>query len=249
LRVPLTPRPHTRQGTVPKTDPMPPRPFALTLPIAATALAAIAGAVLGGPWMAMHYVCKPLATVLLLAMAAGAAQPVSRRYRGLVCAGLVLSLAGDVFLMLPIDLFVAGLLSFLLAHLCYIAAFAGGSSWPSRAVALLVYAVVAAINLAALLPHVPDALKPAVLAYVAVLVLMAALAGARGWSMRGGALAKPASVAAIGGALFVLSDSLLAWDRFGGGIPKAALWVLASYYAAQWCIAHSVDAEIGDVAN
>lgn len=222
---------------------MPPRPFSPTLPVAACALGAIAGALLGGPWIWLHYLCKPLATVLLLAMAARAALPVSRRYRVLVCTGLLLSLAGDVFLMLPVDLFVAGLVSFLLAHLCYIAAFAGGSSWPSRALALLAYAAVAAVNLAALLPHVPDALKPAVLAYVAVLVLMAALAGARGWSLRGSTLAKPASIAAIGGALFVLSDSLLAWDKFGGGIPKAALFVLASYYAAQWCIAHSVESE------
>ncbi|HEY2345147.1 MAG TPA: lysoplasmalogenase [Xanthomonadaceae bacterium] len=213
----------------------------MTAPICASALGAIAGALLGGPWIWLHYLCKPLATVLLLAMAARAAQPVAMRYRTLVCAGLVLSLAGDVFLMLPIDLFVAGLLSFLLAHLCYIAAFAGGSSWSARALALLAYAAIAAANLTALLPHVPADLKPAVLGYVAVLVLMAAMAGARAWSLRGDALAKPARVAAVGGALFVVSDSLLAWDKFGGGIPEAALFVLASYYAAQWCIARSVD--------
>ena len=51
---------------------------------------------------------------------------------------------------------------------------------------------------------------------------------------------RPALSGAVGGALFVLSDSLLAWDRFGSGLPAAALLVLASYYAALWCIARSV---------
>ncbi|NIW49240.1 MAG: lysoplasmalogenase, partial [Gammaproteobacteria bacterium] len=34
--------------------------------------------------------------------------------------GLALSLAGDIFLMLPDEKFIAGLVSFLLAHLAYI---------------------------------------------------------------------------------------------------------------------------------
>lgn len=231
---------------------MPRRSFFLSVAIAASALGAILGALLAGPWLWLHYLCKPAATALLLAMAAGVRVPTWRRYRGLVCAGLSLSLAGDVFLMLPagllaFDPFIAGLLSFLLAHLCYIVAFAGGSSWPVRGVMALMYAAVAAANLVGLLAHVPSVLRAAVLAYVAVLMLMAALAGARAWALRDSALAVPARIAGIGGALFVLSDSLLAWDRFGGGIPGAALWVLASYYAAQWCIACSVDAAVGRV--
>ncbi len=221
----------------------------LTVLIAACALGAIAGAVLGGAWIWLHYLCKPLATVLVLAMAMLSRPPVSTGYRALVGAGLLLSLAGDVFLMLPEDLFVAGLASFLLAHLCYIAAFLGGSSWPARILALLGYLALAAVNLVMLLPYVPGELQAAVLAYVAVLVVMAALAGARSWTLRGSALAAPATIAAIGGALFVLSDCLLAWNRFGGGIPYAALWVLASYYAAQWRIARSVQAGVTATAT
>ena len=40
-----------------------------------------------------------------------------------------------------------------------------------------------------------------------------------------------------GGALFVTSDALLAVNRFMAPLPAAALWILASYWAAQWCIA------------
>jgi uncharacterized membrane protein YhhN len=67
------------------------------------------------------YLFKPLTTVLVLALAATAPQPVWRGYQALVCAGLLFSLAGDVFLMLPRDRFVAGLASFLIAHLFYVA--------------------------------------------------------------------------------------------------------------------------------
>ncbi|MQB01909.1 MAG: hypothetical protein GEU78_16820, partial [Actinobacteria bacterium] len=48
---------------------------------------------------------------------------IGSREGGLLFAALLFSLAGDVFLMLPRDLFVAGLVSFLGAHVCYIVAF------------------------------------------------------------------------------------------------------------------------------
>lgn len=70
---------------------------------------------------------------------------------------------------------------------------------------------------------------------------MAAFAAARAWAVRHDmTLAKPARAAAIGGVLFVLSDSLLVWDKFGGGVPLAPLLVLVSYYLALWRIARSV---------
>lgn len=209
----------------------------------AAAVAAIAGAMLDGPWIWLHYVGKPLAT-LLLAWAAAATRPaVSPRWQRAVVVGLLLSLVGDVCLMLPADLFVPGLVAFLLAHLGYIVAFAPGSTWGARAIAFAVLAGVAGVNLMGLLPRIEPALKGAVIAYVVVLASMAAFALARAWTP---ALmqAHPGStrLAALGGVAFVASDSLLAWDRFGGGIPTPALLVLATYWFAQWCIARSVEA-------
>ena len=45
------------------------------------------------------------------------------------------------------------------------------------------------------------------------------------------------AVLALGGALFVASDALLATNKFGAPLPLAGLWILATYWAAQWCIA------------
>ncbi len=42
---------------------------------------------------------------------------------------------------------------------------------------------------------------------------------------------------AIGGALFMSSDALLATNKFADPLPLASLWVLGTYWSAQWCIA------------
>ncbi len=47
-------------------------------------------------------------------------------------------------------------------------------------------------------------------------------------------------MAAIGGVLFVVSDALLATDRFRSPIAAAPVWVLGTYWAAQWGIAQSL---------
>lgn len=202
---------------------------------------AIVGAWLGGPWLWLHYVGKPLATLSILWLAASMSPASSPRYRRAVLIGMALSLVGDVLLMLPGDYFVPGLIAFLLAHIGYVVAFAPGSSTKAKLGAFALLAAVAGANLAGLLPRIGADLKIPVLAYVVVLASMAALALARAWTPAlAGAAPRSVRYAAAGGLCFVLSDSLLAWDKFGGGIPLPSLLILASYWLAQWCIAKSV---------
>jgi uncharacterized membrane protein YhhN len=44
----------------------------------------------------------------------------------------------------------------------------------------------------------------------------------------------------MGALIFMVSDTLLAWDRFRFVIPLSTLWVLVTYYTAMWCLARSV---------
>ncbi|MEP7344860.1 MAG: lysoplasmalogenase family protein, partial [Gemmatimonadaceae bacterium] len=74
-------------------------------------------------WQILDYVMTPLATILVIAIAWFDPGDEVDSYRRFVLAGLLFSLIGDVFLMLPEDRFLAGLASFLFAHLSYTIAF------------------------------------------------------------------------------------------------------------------------------
>lgn len=205
--------------------------------LAVLAAGAISGALLDGTWLWLHWLCKPLATLWLIAWVAGMGVPVAgRRYRRWVLAGLCLSLLGDVLLMLPQGLFVPGLVAFLLAHLCYIVAFAPGTAgrrwWP----ALLLVGVLALLNLVGLWPRLPAPMQLPVGLYVLVIAVMAVLALAAGMASRSPPGARHAAVGAM---MFMISDSWLAWDRFAGPLPWAIAGVLLTYWTAQYLIAAS----------
>jgi uncharacterized membrane protein YhhN len=201
-----------------------------------TGVLAIAGNLLALP--SLVFVFKPATTLLVIAWAwpRGADAPAVRRW---VRAGLVLSLAGDVFLMWPAG-FLPGLVAFLLAHLAYIAAFTRRLRFAGRWPPFALYAAVAALLLAELWPGVPAALQLPVVAYVACLASMAAQAGAVWLAARGTADEELARQAAIGGLLFMASDTLLAFNKFHAPLPLASLWILATYWAAQAMIGRSM---------
>ncbi len=202
----------------------------LPLLVVCAALAIISAPwALGWPWLS--YLFKPLATLLIIAHAwpRGQDAPVARRW---VLAGLAFSLSGDICLMWPQQGFLPGLVSFLLAHLAYLVAFTRVQRLAAVPGVFVVYAGVAALILWRLWPGVPVPLQIPVLAYVACLAAMAAQAAVlwRQGAPRGALLA-------AGGALFLCSDALLATNKFGAPLPAASLWILTSYWAAQWCIA------------
>ena len=210
------------------------------LPMAIALAAAVAiGAGLGLLPAGWVFVAKPLTTVLLIALAwpRGADTPKLRR---LVLVGLVLSLAGDVALLWPKEGFLPGLVAFLLAHLAYIAAFCTRARFLSRWTPFAAYAVVAGAVLMHLWPGVPAARRVPWLLFVLCLASMAAQAAAVWLAERGTADAVLARSAAIGGALFVASDALLATNKFAGPLPLAPLLVLSTYWAAQWFIVGSL---------
>ena len=219
----------------------------LTLAIVAAAAAAIAGGLAGAhdpasPWRWLHWACKPLATILILAVAWRSRWPVSRRYRRWILAGIACSLVGDVLLMLPQDRFVAGLLAFLLGHLCFLTGFLGDSRFAARPGLLLLTLAYGALNLWLLWDAIGAPLRLPVIVYVAVLAGMGgqALVRARVFARRDDAQRRSAALAAAGALAFMLSDTLLAWNRFHAPMPLASLWVLSTYYLALWGIARSV---------
>lgn len=206
-----------------------------TILIAAAAACALhlRAAYRGPPWQV--YLFKPLTTLLLVGLAAVMPAAHGSHYRTAILAGLVLSLCGDVFLMLPRDRFMAGLASFLAAHLAYIVAFWAGGPLPADMQLLLPLGVVAVPLLGVLWPGLGRLRLPVVL-YTATIVAMVW----RAWA-RSRALPTPGTaLAALGAGLFLVSDSLLALDRFRFRFPGARAAVQVTYVAAQALIAVSV---------
>ncbi len=174
----------------------------------------------------LEYLCKPTA-LAALTWAAMALDPADSAVRTAFVVGLVLSLAGDVFLMLPGELFVYGLASFLAAHIAYIVGFVIDGQEPGLLVlGLVVVAIGVAVVGRRLVAAVrggstPEATGP-IIAYMAVISAMVATAFGSG------------NPVAIAGALtFYASDSLLGWNRFAQPFPHAHLAVMVTYHLGQ----------------
>ncbi len=182
----------------------------------------------------LRYVFKPGTMLLIIALAA-TGLPEAGAFGYLVLAGLLFSVAGDVFLVLPQNRFLAGLVSFFCAHVLYIAAFAvRRAGWGLLDGALLAGLVAAGVLFVRRMrPGVRreggNRMLLATGVYLAAITLMVAAAvGTR------------LQAAAAGALLFDLSDAILAWNRFVRPLPRANLGVMSAYFLGQYLIAVSV---------
>ena len=197
---------------------------------------------LGPRWRPVHHVAKPLLMPVLSSMLAdGSDDPVTRSV--LVAHGL--SWGGDVALMGTSERrFLAGVASFLGAHVAYVAAFRGlgaGAPTATGAGRAVLAATSALVPANAVLAGRRDARFGApVGVYGLVLTAMAASAAALPDS------AGRRRVRA-GAALFLLSDSLIGAQQFLRDEPHPALdsAVMATYTAGQWLIADGVRRSVG----
>ena len=205
----------------------------------------IAAVIAVGDWIAveraskrLEYICKPLTMVAVVA-AALLLDADSSTQRGWFVAALVLSLVGDVFLMLPerelgpADTFTFGLASFLLGHLAYIAGFVtrgvdGANAIVGFVAVAIIGGYVAPKVIAGVRRKEPKLLGP-VVAYMAVISVMVVCARGSG------------SVAAAAGALtFYASDALIAWNRFVRQQRHGRLAIIVTYHVAQVLLAASL---------
>ena len=185
-----------------------------------------------------YMVFKPLTMLIAIVFVVTRATRTgaTARFNTLLIAALVFSLVGDVFLMLPGNYFIPGLASFLVAHLFYIALFCQGQTlFPSKRALLAVLAVGACMYAVVWGGLDNPVLKLAVAAYVGVISLMAAQAIGRASVKRDAA----AHWVAVGACIFMVSDSLIAINKFVTPMALSSLWILATYYCAQLLIMHN----------
>ena len=134
--------------------------------------------------------------------------------------------------------FFAGVGGFFLAQITYIYTFAryselGGRGWLQKrpVFALFFIAYLTGIYLL-LYPGLEGIMKPIILIYALSLIGMSMMALNR----NGRVNHRSFILVFLGSLLFVLSDSMIAIDRFYAGFPMAGFWIMATYIPAQYLI-------------
>lgn len=197
----------------------------------------------------LEYLAKPAALLfLVLWFSRGLASPPSA-LGGWFVAGLVLSLAGDIFLLIPGDYFLPGLGAFLLAHIAYVAAF--NASGPLLNASSLAIACLIAVLAAWLVSRLRAGLRargrarllPPVALYACVLAL--SLWSALCTLLRPDWPPLAAGLVAVGAGFFFLSDTMLAWNRFVRRLPGERLPIMMTYHVGQFCLAGGVLLALG----
>ncbi|MCI0618514.1 lysoplasmalogenase, partial [bacterium] len=186
----------------------------------------------GWPDQRLYYIFKPATTILILFVAL--TTPASK-YKIPIVIGMLFSLMGDIFLMLPSDQFLVGLICFLITHICYIVAFLFDSRFGRPLWPYVLLAAIAIVIFELLSGGIDPAMKLPVAIYAAALSFMTAQAIARNSQGRN----RGTMLAAIGAVLFLISDTTLAYDRFVTGFFVAHAIILSTYYCAQYLIALS----------
>lgn len=186
-------------------------------------------------WQKLEYIAKPAVMIALIAWLAS-----EGGFQGHLLwftLGVIFSMAGDVFLMLPRDLFIPGLVSFLLAHVFYIIGI--NDVLPSLTLPGVILLLIVAVTAAQIYRRVATSLKAKglanlkmpVLAYTCVIsvMLLSALLTLVGTAW----VASAAITVSLGALLFFLSDAVLAWNKFVAPIPNGRIINITSYHLGQ----------------
>lgn len=172
------------------------------------------------------YAVKAL-PVFLLAVAAGAGMPGARGI--LLAAAFLCSCTGDIILELDRGkLFVHGLAAFLVAHLFFIPVFYNCPQFTiSTSVVMVVLLLYGACLASILLPHLQKELKAPVIAYLIIIMAMGLSAAAGGENHY---------LVVVGAVLFIVSDSIIAVDKFLFNIRYKDFFIMTTYYLGQLLI-------------
>jgi uncharacterized membrane protein YhhN len=184
-----------------------------------------------------RYITKPLLMPMLtLYYVASASQPNLILISAIVCGWL-----GDIFLMIPDPqktrrYFKPGLAAFLLGHILYIAVFAAylprAESVPAWGWGMLaVYVAGGVVGYRLIAPHAGKML-PAIIAYIIIIVLM----GASTVLPLGSVQTAGAITAMAGAFVFMVSDTLNAYNRFVREIPFERLFTMGTYLGGQFLL-------------
>lgn len=189
----------------------------------------------------LSQVSKPFIVITLLVWLYLATH-LKGRFHKRIFTGLIFSLAGDIFLMLQsknTSFFNYGLIAFLLCHIFYIRAFTlDHKSNPEFRSPFFLWGtgalIIFCMGLFFYLQPSLGAWQFAILIYAIIITFMTIMALNR----YGKVNLNSFKFVLVGALLFLLSDSVLAINKFSMPIPQAGILIIASYMLAQYLIVY-----------
>ncbi len=215
---------------------------------AALLFAALEALALSKNWLRLEYIAKPAVMLILFFwLFTSVGLNGALLWFGL---GILLSLLGDILLMISLDrFFLFGLIAFLLAHIAYIIGF--NIPPPEFSTWGLVFAVMVSLGgtriirriVAALASNRQSAMRTPILVYSLVISLMLLSAMMKLSDLTWDANA--AALVSVGALLFYISDIILAWNKFVAPIQQGRIYNIAAYHLGQITLIAGVIAQFG----
>lgn len=193
----------------------------------------IASGILDIEWL--NFVSKPLLMISLFAFYFQKVKNDISKTDKIMLVSLIFSCFGDTFLMFQgknPQFFLFGLGSFLVAQLAYCVVFSKeGKREFLKRTPFVIYSTMLFYAIKSSIPK--DFLFP-VIVYTLAITWMGSQAAERQTNP------KSYQFVLIGAILFIISDSLIAVNKFAFPITLSGLWVMATYIAAQYLIVEGV---------
>ena len=185
--------------------------------------------------MPIYYYIKPAILTLLVIYFWMNSTHLKKTTRNITLLALVFSLVGDVLLMFvnhSPNFFIGGLVAFLLAHIMYISVFLKSRNKTANSLPIITILLIYASGIFYFIKDgLNDMLIP-VLLYLMVILIMAATAFLRKRST----ITNSYNLVFAGAVFFVISDSLLALNKFYELLLFSNISILLTYALAQYLI-------------
>lgn len=187
-------------------------------------------------WLSsFHNVAKPLILLSLILYFYLKGKHLTAKTRAKMLLALTFSLLGDILLMfdeVSANFFLTGLISFLLAHIFYILVFLEKKNNLKKPLPFITVLIIYAFGIFYVLKDGLENMLIPVVIYMLAILTMAVTAAFR----KGNVSNLSYNLVFVGVLLFLISDSILAVNKFYGEVPYEHLLIMSTYAFAQYFI-------------
>lgn len=180
---------------------------------------------------------KLLPMILIILYAYKQISSIASGYEKMILFGLLFCALGDALIIFS---FLFGLAAFLVGHLFYIVAFINHwhFSWPKfiSIIPIVSYALFFGYVLTSTLSQ--DGKSEFIIPVICYILAISTMAMT--------AIMTGSTFAIFGSVLFIVSDTILAWNKFISTIPFSSEWIMLTYYGAQFLIASTLTSRSTD---